>query len=72
VTGVVGDGDPAELLAAVGAHASCIVVGKRADEPVGSACDSIRERCVRLAERPVVVVPDVRGGQPDRGSNALK
>jgi hypothetical protein len=71
VTGAVGDDDPAELLVEVGARAACIVLGKRTDEPVGSACDSVRESCTALLKRPVVVVPDVRGGEPDWGRDAV-
>lgn len=68
VTGVVGDCDPAELLSLVGTRAACIVLGKRTDEPVRTACDSIRERCMALTERPVVVVPESGGGQlPEKG-----
>jgi hypothetical protein len=30
-----------------------------------------RERCIALSQRPVVVVPDRRGGEPDWGRDAV-
>jgi nucleotide-binding universal stress UspA family protein len=60
LTGVVVRGDPASVLARAGEGASCIVLGRRSDDPLSSACDSTRERCMALAGCPLVVVPSIR------------
>lgn len=56
LAGVVVRGDPATTLARAGEGASCIILGRRSDEPLSGACDSTRERCMALADCPVVVV----------------
>lgn len=60
VTGVVVQGEPATVLARAGEGTSCIVLGRRSDDPVSGACDSTRERCMAVADCPVVVVPPSR------------
>jgi nucleotide-binding universal stress UspA family protein len=53
ITGVVVRGDPASALARAGEGASCIVLGRRSNDPRGST----RERCMAMASCPVIVVP---------------
>jgi hypothetical protein len=57
LTGVVVRGEPASVLARAGDGASCIVLGRRSDDPLSGACESTRERCMAMAGCPVVVVP---------------
>jgi nucleotide-binding universal stress UspA family protein len=57
LTSVIVEGDPARALARAGEGAACIVLGK--SDPLTTASESVRERCMALATCPVVVVPDV-------------
>lgn len=57
MTGVVVDGDPAHVLARAGRGAVCIVLGRHPGTPLAASSGSTRERCMALADCPVVVVP---------------
>jgi nucleotide-binding universal stress UspA family protein len=70
IAGVVVQGDPASVLARAGEGALCIVVGRRADDPLSGASDSTRERCMAMASCPVIVVPR-DFGPPKSGRSAL-
>jgi hypothetical protein len=70
LTGVVGEGNAASLLATAGARAACIVLGMRTGNPASRGCDSTRKRCRALTTRPVVVVPETpRGSSHEKGPN---
>jgi nucleotide-binding universal stress UspA family protein len=57
ITGVVVDGDPADVLARAGRGAACIVLGRHPETPLEASSGSTRERCMARAGCPVVVVP---------------
>jgi len=57
MTGVVVDGDPADVLTRAGRGAACIVLGRHPETPLEASSGSTRERCMALAGCPVVVVP---------------
>ena len=64
MTGVVVDGDPADVLARAGRGAACIVLGRHPETPLEASSGSTRERCMALAGCPVVVVPPPPDDRP--------